>query len=100
MILLFPFQQDARRRHSSSPLGSTGSSNESLRTPEDLLNRSEEDDVDDTAAAFENGEFSTVILQGNKKEKCAVKYRTQEMDFRIAKSFCFLLRCVPGFRVK
>ena len=55
---LFLLQQDARRRHSSSPLGSTGSSNESLRTPEDLINRSEEEDVHDTAAAFENGEFS------------------------------------------
>jgi len=51
--------EDARRRHSSSPLGSTGSSNESLRTPEDLLNRSEEDDVDDTAAAFENEDLIT-----------------------------------------
>jgi len=51
--------EDARRRHSSSPLGSTGSSNESLRTPEDLINRSEEDEVDGTAAAFENEDLIT-----------------------------------------
>ena len=72
-FIFLPFQQDARRRHSSSPLGSTGSSNESLRTPEDLLNRSEEDDVDDTAAAFENGECSTDIRQGYMSEKRTVK---------------------------
>jgi len=51
--------EDARRRHSSSPLGSTGSSNESLRTPEDLVNRSEEDEVDDAAVAFDNEDLIT-----------------------------------------
>ena len=72
----FPFPQDARRRHSSSPLGSTGSSNESLRTPEDLINRSEEDEVDGTAAAFENGEFST-------KNSNRIKPAKKENAFRL-----------------